>query len=1055
MLRWFARNDYAANFLMIGILLFGAYQAYFSIPLEVRPSFKVNQVRVEKSFRGATPEDVERTIVIPIERALEGMQGVKVMESSARSGYGEVKIRTEDGVDLKELQAEIETRVSSISTFPPDSEPVRFRIPNSDNWWEVITIAITGDMSERELLEAARQVRDELSALPPISQVKVLGNRRGEIAIEADDQSLVDYGLSFGDISQAIRNHSVDLPAGTISAQGGSMMIRTRGQAFSAEEFAAIPLEASDGSILSLGDVATVTDGFEQDQKRIRFNGRPALLVEILRIQDESAIAIAEAAKEYIAEANQRLPDGIELFAFDDDSIALRGRLGTLAGSLLQGCLLVMIVLSLFLRPAIALWVVLGIPVSFAGALILMPSMDITANLFSVFGFIIVLGIVVDDAIVTGENIYSKLRAGMPSEDAAVLGAKEVATPVTFGILTTIVAFIPLMFFDGWWGNFTRQIPPIVAPVLLFSLIESKLILPSHLKHLKVGRTKLGLFARFQKGIADGLERFVGKVYQPALRFSVAHRWTTLSLFAALALATIGYQQTGKMGFVNMPTVDRYKITGRLNMADDTPFEITDEKVLHLQRTAEQMQREFLDGDTGNSLITNIMSSTGGWPGWGGANPERGIVSLEIMPPGERSVRGPANADIAKRWRELVGPVEGVREFRIRTERSGGRGNDPDLLEIQLRGQDGPEKRRVAQEISTLFRAQEGITSAWTNAGGRRNELQITLNERAVELGITQRDLARQVRQAFFGEQAQRIQRDQDDIRVMVRLPDEQRESLHTLDTLKIRLRDGSEIPFRSVADAKRALAPSKIERIDGAQTIKIFANPASDEVEIIEIARELDEQIHEIVAAAPGLTWKWDGQVAEYEETFWRTAFSIIGLCVALYALLAIPFRSLLQPFFVMVAIPFGVIGALAGHVLLDITPSWLSVFGMLALAGVVVNDSLVMVDFINTKVRSGTALLQAVLEVGSSRFRPILLTSITTFVGLVPLIFDTSLQAQFLIPMAVSLAFGILFATLITLFLIPCSYMAMEDLKALIGRVWAWYKRPFIRVAGDPAKS
>ncbi len=1045
MLRWFARNDYAANFLMLGILLFGIYQAFYHIPLEVRPGFEVNQVRIRKSFRGATPEDVERTIVIPIERALEGMQGVSTMEGKARSGNGEVIIRTEDGVDLKELQAEIDSRIATISTFPPDSEPARTRIPNSDNWWEVVTVAVTGDMSERELLSAARQIRDELAALPEISQVNVLGDRASEISIEADDQSLIDYGLSFNDVSRAIRDHSVDLPAGTISAQGGSMMIRTKGQAFTTEDFNNIPIRASDGSLLTLGDVAKVNDGFEQDRKLVRFNGRPALLVEILRIENESAIKIAEAAKKYVEQANARLPDGIKLFAFDDDSIALRGRLGTLSVSLLQGCLLVLIMLSLFLRPAIAFWVVIGIPVSFAGALIMMPYMGITANLFSVFGFIIVLGIVVDDAIVTGENIYSKLRAGVPAEDAAVLGAKEVATPVTFGILTTIVAFIPLMFFEGWWGNFTRQIPPIVAPVLLFSLIESKLILPSHLKRLKVGRKKLGPFARFQKGIADGLEAFVEKVYQPILKLSVDHRWTTLSLFAALALATIGYQQTGKMGFVNMPSVDRYKITGRLNMADDTKFEVTDEKVLILQSAAEQMRAEFLDGETGNSLITNIMSSTGGWPGWGRSNPERGIVSIEIMPPGQRSERGPTNAEIAKRWRELVGEIPGARQFRIRTERSGSRGTDPDLLEIQLRGKDSAEKRRVATELKDLIRGNEGITSVWDNAGRTRNELQISLKDRASELGITQRDLARQVRQAFFGEQAQRIQRDQDDIRVMVRLSENQRESLHTLDTLKIRLNDGSEVPFRTIADAKRAMAPSNIERIDGAQTIKIMASPANDEVKVIDIARSMESQIQEIVSSAQGLSWKWDGQVAEYDDTFWRTTFSIIGLCVALYALLAIPFKSLLQPLFVMVAIPFGVIGALFGHVLLDITPSWLSVFGMLALAGVVVNDSLVMVDFINTKARSTGDTLKAVLEVGAKRFRPILLTSLTTFVGLVPLIFDDSLQAQFLIPMAVSLAFGILFATMITLFLIPCSYMAMEDLKSLLRRAWTWYKKPF----------
>ncbi|MGB1129983.1 MAG: efflux RND transporter permease subunit, partial [Haloferula sp.] len=489
MIRWFARNAIAANFLMLGILLVGTWSYMTRVPLEVQPAFKFNEVRVNIEYRGGSPADVERAVVIPVELAMEGLPGVKTIESEARAGVGQIEISAKDSVDPKELLEEVRQRIDRISSFPPETEPPRVYIPDSSKWFDVIKIAVTGDMDEPDLARAARRIRDDLQEMPGISQSLIQGETRQEISIEAKLDKLRDFGLSFTDLANAVRRSSTDLPAGRIQTDEGSLVIRSKGQAFTREEFGDIVIRNREGSDVRLTEVATINDGYEENRKLIRFNGKPAMLVEALRLNEENALEIADRVKHYVSTQRERFPEGISLHTWDDSSVELEGRLGTLVQSMLQGGILVIIVLGLFLRPTLAFWVVLGIPVAFAGGLALMPNMGLTLNTMSVFGFIIVIGLVVDDAIVTAENVYTKLRNGSPPLDAAVEGAKEVAVPVTFGALTTIVAFIPLMTFEGFYGTYTRQIPPVVAAVLIFSLIETKLVLPSHLKSIKVGRT--------------------------------------------------------------------------------------------------------------------------------------------------------------------------------------------------------------------------------------------------------------------------------------------------------------------------------------------------------------------------------------------------------------------------------------------------------------------------------------------------------------------------------------------------------------------------------------
>jgi multidrug efflux pump subunit AcrB len=1047
MIRWFARNDIATNFLILAILLWGGYSAMERVPLEVQPAIRFNQVNINVPYRGGSPEDVERAVIIPIESALQGLQGVKTITAAARGGSGFLRVMAHDGKDPKELLEEIKSRVARITTFPQETEPAHVSIPDSSMWFDVIKIAVAGDMDQTDLLRAARRVRDDLIEMPGISQSLIQGTSPHEISIEADPMQLRDFGLTFADLSAAIQRSSIDLPAGEIQTDEGNLTIRSKGQAYVRRDFEKIVIQNREGSEITLGKVARVRDGFEENTKTLRFNGTPCLLVEALRLDNENALEIAAAVKKYTATGNERFPEGISLHIWDDSSQELEGRLGTLLGSLLQGSLLVMIVLGLFLRPSIAFWVTLGIPVCFAGGFITMPYFGITANVMSIFGFIMVIGIIVDDAIVTAENVYLKLRSGMDPLEAATEGTREVALPVTFGVLTTIVAFIPLMFFEGFYGSFTRQIPPVVTAVLLFSLIESKLCLPCHLKHVKVHRTNLNLFERFQKGIADGLETFVVRFYEPSLRFATRHRYLTLSTFVAVAMAAFGYFSSGALGFVNMPSIDRNRIIAQIKMPGDTPIEVTDARVLHVAAALKTLREEFIDPGTGKSLIGDALTSTGGWSGWGHVDPRRGFVVVSVVDPGLRSEPGPKNSVIAKRWTELVGEMPDVQSFWISGDRGGGfRGGDDELesITIEIRGPSGTQKDAVVEDAEAAIESFEGIADAWSNAGNNRDELLITIRPEGEALGLTQRELARQVRSAFFGEQAQRVQRGRDNIRVMVRLPLAQRQSLNTLDQLRIRTPSGGEAPFHSVASATFSRSRSRINRIDGAQVVSISGKPEDESIDVVNISRSLAPQLDAMLNPHPDLSWRYTGYVAEHEETKKRSIIGAVALFLGLYALLAIPFRSLYQPFFVMLAVPFGAIGALLGHIIMDITPSYLSIFGILALAGVVVNDSLVMVDFINQKIRRGDDLFESVIHSGTRRFRPIFLTSITTFAGLVPILLDRSLQAQFLIPMAVSLAFGILFATGITLYLIPCSYVAAEEIKAHLQRAWAWYWNP-----------
>ncbi len=1045
MIRWFANNGIAANFLMVAILVVGVYTAYYHIPLEITPALSWNTVMIEMPYRGATAKDVERAILIPIEEALEGVQGIKQLNADGSRGMARFYLSAKPGTDLRELLEDVKGRVDTITTFPNETERPRVFIPESGNYFAVLSVAVTGNLGAHDLRKVARRVQEDLLEMPGISRAGLEGSRRYEISIEAKADKLLSYNLTFQDLADAIRRFSIDLPAGAIDSESGTLIVRTRGQAYTEGEFAKVPIRAANGAEVLLGDVARIRDGFEDGDKRVEFNGKPALFVQVMRTGNESAIDISDKVREYVNTASTRFPDGIELSIWNDESLSIRARLSSLTSNTLQGGLLVLILLGLTLRPVLAFWIAVGIPVALAGGLLTMPWLGLTLNMMSLFGFFIVIGIVGDDAIVTGENVYDKLKSGMKPLDAVVCGTQEVSTPVTFGALTTIVAFIPMLFFEGTWGDYAKQVPPVVASVLLFSLLACKLFLPTHLKHIRM-TNKTNAFDRFQQRITGGLEWFVERVYQPTLNWAMRHRPSVLASFIAMGLVMAGYCLGGRMKFVSFPTVDSRRITTTLRLPDDTPLEATAKYVERISAALEQIKREFIDPGSGESILRNVSRVIGGYDAKSSFNKSSGSVSVEIMDPSDRSEPGPRNSVIANRWTKLIGPIPEAMSFRVYSEQSfeGGQEYADGSLHLELRGPASAKKAEIAERIKAMLEGYGGFRAAWAQVNYGQDELEFSLKPRAAELGLNQALLARQIRQAFYGEEAQRVQRGIDDIRVMVRLPKKDRETLHTLDQMKIRTPRGAEVPLATVAEVKFTKAPSFVERNDAAEVIRIGGLPVDETVDVIGIAHDIAPRITQMCVEGEDLSFQFKGYVAEAEESKKRTILGTAALLLALYALLAIPLKSLTQPIFVMLIIPMGTIGALLGHILMGMTPSFLSIFGMLALAGISVNNSLVLVDYVNQRRAGGATLLQAALEAGVRRFQPILLTSVTTFAGLAPMIFDRSLEAQFLIPMAVSMGFGILFTTVVTLYLVPCALLMADDLVKPLARFRSWRSRP-----------
>ncbi|MBE0459582.1 efflux RND transporter permease subunit [Pseudoalteromonas prydzensis] len=1027
MIAWFTKNHVAANLLLISIVFAGLFSLTTQIPLEVFPSFETDRISVSVSLRGSTPEDVEQGVTIRIEESVQDLEGIKQISSRSSEGSASVSIEVETGYDPRELLADIKSRVDAINTFPVDAEkPV---VALAERKREVIAVTVASDYGEKETREYAEQVRDQLLRLPSVTQVELSGVRDYELAIEVSQDTLRQYSLSLSDISRAISNSSSDISAGNLKTEGGDVLIRSKGQAYRKDEFAQVVVKhQSDGTIIRLGDIAKISDDFEETPVRTRFNGKQAAFIDVYRIGPQSAITVADEVKEFIENQQTNLPMGFELSYWDDDSELVKSRIATLTTNALQGGILVLALLTLFLRPAIAFWVFIGIPVSFMGAFLAMPLFGVTLNIMSLFGFILVLGIVVDDAIVTGENVYTHLKTAESGEQAAIRGTQEVATPVTFGVLTTVAAFLPLAFIEGGRGALFAQIPVVVIPVLLFSLIESKFVLPAHLKYIKLRHQKdePSKFDKFQQRFADGFEHAILKYYQPILNLAIRHKLATVSLFVGIFLIILTMITSGWTKFIFFPRIPSETVRVNLTLPTGTPFEVTNKYVIDMSDKARQLQDKYRDEETGESVILNILATTGGR---GGAS-NSGSVRFEITPAESRD-SDIGSRELASEWRDLIGIIPGAESLTFRAEI--GRSSDP--IDVQLTATSLTTLQEVADHVKARLATYPTVFDIADSMSDGKEELQIELTEQGLALGLNRVDVSQQVRNSFFGAQAQRIQRGRDDVRVMVRLPIEERRSVADLKDILINLPDGGTVPLSHVAKLVPGQSPSSINRIDRYRTLNVTADIEKQNTNMTVLQADLKIYLDELVQQYPGVSHSLEGEAKEQRESFGSLAWALVFVFFIIYGLLAIPFKSYLQPLIVMSVIPFGMIGAVIGHWIMGMELTIMSLLGMLALIGVVVNDSLVLVDFINKKRSEGGDLLEAVKMAGASRFRPVMLTSLTTFIGLMPLLFEKATQAQFLIPMAVSLGFGIIFATFITLLLVPVNYLLMERLQG-------WFK-------------
>ena len=1017
MIEWFAKNHVAANLLMITILLTGIFSIKSSIPLEVFPSFESEIVNVSVTLQGSTPEDAEQGVAIRIEEAVQDLEGIEKIISTSVEGGASVRIEADSSIDVRDLLADIKSRVDAINTFPVDAEkPVTAIAQRIRN---VISVTIASDYGEKEIREFAEQVRDDLLKLPQVTQVALDAVRDYEISIDINQSKLEQYQLTLSEISTAISNSSVDISAGNVRTDGGDVLVRNIGQAYRRDEFEKIVIKTNtDGTFLLLQDIATVNDGFEETPLRARFNGQQGALIDVYRIGNQSAIDVADAVKEYIDDRQDTLPQGFVLSYWDDDSEIVKSRLNTLISNALQGGFLVLILLTLFLRPSIAFWVSIGIPISFMGAFIVMPFFDISINIMSLFGFILVLGIVVDDAIVTGENIYRHTQTASSGLEAAIKGTQEVATPVTFGILTTVAAFLPLAFIEGQRGALFAQIPIIVIPVLLFSLIESKFVLPSHLKSLRLRSesTKQSKFSVWQQGFADGFENAILKYYKPLLALSIRNRLTTVALFFGVLILIVAFITSGWTRFVFFPRIASETALGSVTMPVGTSFDVVDSYVEKMSNSAKLLQDKYRD-EQGQSLILNTLAIT---------SEEKGRVRFEILA-ADKNTTGIGTAQLVKEWRELIGPLPGAESVTFRAEL--GRGGDP--IDVQLSATDLKTLKLVSDEVKNRIRTYPTAFEIADSLSNGKEELQIQLTAQGYAMGMNNTWVTRQVRDAYFGSQVQRIQRGRDDVRVMLRFPLSERQSISKLNDMLINTPSGGKVPLSHVATLKPGKSASAITRIDRYRTINVTADVDKNATNMTTLNADLNQFLTELMNKYPGVSYSLEGEAREQADSFSSLAWGLVFVFFIIYCLLAIPFKSYVQPIIVMSVIPFGAIGAIIGHWIMGMDLTIMSILGLMALIGVVVNDSLVLVDFINAKVRSGIKAYDAVLIAAQSRFRPVMLTSLTTFIGLMPLLFEKATQAQFLIPMAVSLGFGIIFATFITLILVPVNYLLVEDIK------------------------
>jgi multidrug efflux pump subunit AcrB len=1020
LIAWFAHNPVAANLLMLLIVAVGAVSA-FQIQRSMFPSFDIEMIFINVAYPGAAPEEVEQGIVLKIEEAINDLDGIKRVESDAFESAARMMIEPQPGVNLSRLLADIQNRVDAIAQFPAAAEKPVISLP--ELLFPALTLQLSGNIDERSMKSLADEIRRELLTIPAIPAAKVVGARDYEIGIEVSEEKLREYHLTLGDVANIISASSLDLPAGSVRTENGEIMLRTIGQAYVQQDFENILLKTwPDGTRLLLGDIATVADGFVDAAGFAAFNGVYSLGINVFAVGKQDIIDTADAAKAFVAERSARLPDGVTLEVWSDSTYYLKDRLGMMVSSLTMGALLVFLVLALFLEIKLAFWVMMGIPVCFLGAMALIhtPYIDASLDMISIFGFIMVLGIVVDDGIIIGESAYSEQEKYGHSIDSVVNGASRVSSPATFGVLTTIVAFLPSLFIDGVFGAFPEACGWVVILCLAFSIIESKLILPAHIAHSKPATNPLlrGM-NRLQESINRKLASFIEQRYQPFMLRCVNYRYTTMTIFTAFLVLCCGLVAGGFVRTILSPEMPGEFLSVELRMSQGVPEERTLQAITEIADAFKQMERNYQrESGTEERLLQHMATY--------GFDRINGRIDVELTKEDTRSIDA---REIQRRWREQVGQVHGAEVFAISS--TDGMKFGPSIA-FDLMHHDINTLREAAAELEEAMGKYAGVYDVRNGISDTADEFHLELLPEAESLGLTQFDLGTQVRHAFYGAEAQRVQRGIDEIKVMVRYPKADRENVNSLHNMLIRTPEGDEVPIETVArlDVRQGLL--KATRINYQRAAEVTAEANKEIVEPDKVIADITRNVMPgLQSKYPELRYTLSG-MADEEAKMAKSLIMGFGLALfGIYALLAIPTRSYLQPLIIMGVIPFGIVGAIIGHWVMGYSLSMMSLMGVVALSGVVVNDSLLLVDFINNAVDEGIDRHTAVMESGRKRFRAIMLTSLTTFIGLVPMLMSRSAQAEAMVPMAISLAFGILFTTVITLLLVPCLYMILEDLQ------------------------
>jgi multidrug efflux pump subunit AcrB len=970
---------------------------------------------VDVVYPGASPKEVEKGVVIRVEEAVREIEGISEMKSFSREGYGSVSIEVGSGYDLTEVMDEVKMAVDRISSFPVQIENPR--IYKSQMQMDAIRVQVYGDLDEKSMKMFAEQIRDEILDLPAVTSASLAGARPYEISLELKEAKLRQYGLTLERVAQAVRNSSLDLPAGSIKTESGDILLRTQGQAYEQQDFERIVLlTRRDGTRLTLSDIADVTDGFAEIEFFALFDEKTSVGVSVFAVGDQNQMEIAQQVKDYVEERRLTLPDAVQITTWADSAYYLDATLDMMLDNLAFGIVLVFVILGLFLRMQLAFWVIVGLPVCFLGAFAMLPFTTVSINMISLFGFILVLGIVVDDAIIIGESAQTVSEREGHSVNSVILGAKRVAIPGTFGVLTTIVAFFPMLMVEGPFSAFPESIAYVVVLCLAFSLVESKLILPAHLAHMKplpdIPREEWGPVRRMQTWFADGLRHVIHHVYRPLLTRAIHHRYTTLAIFVGLLIVSVSVVFSPFVKIVVFPSMPSDFLMAQVELVDGAPTSQTVKIVKTLTDNIRQLNDEY---PPDQQFLQHIVSYTDGVVG---------RIMVEVSKGEEREISAEV---LAQRWRAMTGDVPGTKKLQITGSVNTGGGQ---TFSFELLGNNPPQLEAAARELEEKLRSYNGVFDIENSSKSSMQEINLKIRPSAEALGLTLSDLARQVRAAFHGIEAQRIQRGRDEIRVMVRYPRDERRSVGNLESMFIRTPQGVEVPFHTVADVELQESYSDIVRSNGKRVIIISADANKERVQPGVITREITTSFAaELKQRYPEVTLELGGSSRREQELMWQTFYNFCLALFTIYALMAIPLRSYVQPLIIMGVIPFGMIGALVGHLLVGIPFSALSIFGIVALAGVVVNDSIIMVDYVNKSVEGGKKIFDAAVTAGTQRFRAIMLTSLTTFFGLLPMLMEETLSAQFVIPMAVSLGFGIVFATVITLLLVPCLYLILDD--------------------------